>query len=73
MAYKNEKAIGEAVRMNGIPRDEIVIVDKVHPKDIYIEGATIKAVEQSLRTMKVKTRTGEEEPWAGPQRESLGP
>lgn len=52
-AYQNEEAIGEAIAMSGIPREEIVIVDKIHPKDYYYEGATIASVETSLKKLKV--------------------
>lgn len=30
-----------------------MIVDKVHPKDFYTPGATVKSVQQSLEKLKV--------------------
>lgn len=54
VAYKNEEAIGEAIVLSGVPRHEVFIVDKIHPQDIYIEGATVKAVDQSLEKLKVR-------------------
>ena len=52
-AYNNEEAIGEAILLSEVPREEIVIVDKIHPKDMFFEGATIESVDDSLRKLKV--------------------
>ena len=54
MAYKNEEAVGEAITLGGVPREEIVIIDKIHPRDYYTAGATIQSVEKSLEKLKVK-------------------
>ena len=53
MAYKNEESIGEAIAISEIPREEIVIVDKIHPRDFYAPGATLKSVKQSLEKLQV--------------------
>ena len=51
-AYDNEDAIGEAVREEKTPRDEIFIVSKVHPRFLGYED-TLKSVEESLQRLKV--------------------
>ena len=51
-AYDNEEAVGEAVKEGGVPRDEVFIVSKIHPRFLgYHE--TLKSVEESLRRLKV--------------------
>ncbi len=59
VAYKNEEAIGDAIAISEVPREEIVIVDKIHPKDFYTASATITSVEQSLEKLKVKIQVKE--------------
>ena len=46
-AYGNERAVGEAVKESGIPRDEIFITTKLWISDFSYEGA-IEATELSL-------------------------
>lgn len=48
--YKNEKEVGTAVRNSGIPRAEIHITTKVHPKWAGTEKAT-RSVENSLNNL----------------------
>ena len=46
-AYKNESAVGNAVRKSGLPRKEIFITTKVWMQDFGYEN-TRKAVQKSL-------------------------
>lgn len=48
--YKNEKEVGIAVRNSGIPREEIHITTKIHPKFAGTEKAT-KSIENSLNNL----------------------
>ncbi|EJU03849.1 Aldo/keto reductase [Dacryopinax primogenitus] len=47
LGYKNEKAVGEAVRRSGIPREEVFVTSKVHSLRHEYEEAKA-AVEESL-------------------------
>ena len=38
-SYMNEKAVGEAIRESGIPREEIFVTSKVWIQDYSFEGA----------------------------------
>ncbi len=49
-AYMNEKAVGDAVKESGIPREEIFITTKLWIKDFSYEGA-IKAAEISMERL----------------------
>lgn len=51
-AYMNEKAIGDAIRESGVPREEIFITTKLWIQDFSYEGA-IKAVELSMERLNV--------------------
>ena len=46
-AYMNEKAVGEAVRKCGVPREELFITTKLWVQDASYEGAK-KAIQTSL-------------------------
>lgn len=48
--YKNEKEVGNAVRNSGIPREEIHVTTKIHPKWAGSEKAT-KSIENSLNNL----------------------
>lgn len=50
--YMNEKAVGDAVRESGIPREEIFITTKLWIQDFSYDGA-IKATEISMERMGV--------------------
>jgi diketogulonate reductase-like aldo/keto reductase len=45
--YRNERSVGRAVRDSGVPRDELFIATKFHPRDSDPE----RAVEGSLRLL----------------------
>lgn len=51
-AYRNEKAVGEAIKESGIPREEIFITSKVWVQD-YTGDKAEKAVELSLEQLGV--------------------
>lgn len=48
----DEKAVGEALIESGIPREEVFLISKVHPKNMGYND-TIKSVEESLAKFKV--------------------
>ena len=48
----DEEQVGEAVQESGIPREEVFIVSKVHPRFLGY-GETLKSVEESLTKLKV--------------------
>ena len=48
----NETAIGSAVRESGVPREEVFIVSKVHPKNMGYDD-TLRSVEKSLEKFQV--------------------
>ncbi len=50
--YMNEKAVGDAIRESGIPREEIFITTKLWIQDFSYDGA-IKATETSMERMGV--------------------
>ena len=50
-AYEEEQ-VGEAVQESGIPREEVFIVSKVHPRFLGYDE-TLKSVEESLTKLKV--------------------
>lgn len=50
--YGNEAEVGEALKVSGIPRDELCITSKVHP-DNFGEDRFIASVEQSLKSLRV--------------------
>ncbi|XP_077998374.1 uncharacterized protein LOC144451416 [Glandiceps talaboti] len=47
---QSEEGLGRAIKDSGIPRSEIIIVDKIHPKYAGFD-ATIKSVEESLHKL----------------------
>ena len=49
-SYMNEKAVGDAIRESGIPREEIFVTSKVWIQDYSFEGAQ-KAVEVTLERL----------------------
>ena len=49
-AYMNEKAVGEAVKKCGVPREELFITTKLWVQDASCEGAK-KAIETSLSNL----------------------
>lgn len=51
-AYGNEKAVGEAIRESGIPREEIFITTKLWIQDFSFDGA-VKATELSMERLGV--------------------
>jgi diketogulonate reductase-like aldo/keto reductase len=51
-AYKNEKAVGEAIRESGIPREEIFITTKLWISSFSYEGVQ-EATERSLEALGV--------------------
>ena len=51
-AYMNEKAVGDAIKESGIPREEVFITTKLWIQDFSYDGA-IKATERSLERMGV--------------------
>ena len=46
-AYMNEKAVGEAIKKCGVPREELFITTKLWVQDAGYEGAK-KAIQTSL-------------------------
>ena len=46
-AYMNEKAVGEAIKKSGVPREELFITTKLWVQDASYEGAK-KAIQTSL-------------------------
>ena len=46
-AYMNEKAVGEAIKKCGVPREELFITTKLWVQDATYEGAK-KAIQTSL-------------------------
>ncbi|XP_022799196.1 uncharacterized protein LOC111337205 isoform X2 [Stylophora pistillata] len=48
----DEEQVGEAVKESGVPREEVFIVSKVHPRFLGFEE-TLKSVEESLTKLKV--------------------
>lgn len=51
-AYRNERSVGEALRMSGIPREEVWITSKLWPSE-YGEGKTAPAIEKMLKRLGV--------------------
>ena len=49
-AYGNERAVGEAVRESGIPREEVFITSKIWLSDFSFEGAQA-ATERTLERL----------------------
>lgn len=49
-AYMNEKAVGEAVKKCGVPREELFVTTKLWVQDASYEGAK-KAIETSLNNL----------------------
>lgn len=49
-AYGNEESVGAAVRVSGIPREELFITTKLWVQDASFVGA-IKAVDASLKKL----------------------
>ena len=49
-AYDNEAAIGKAIKNSGIPREEIFIASKIHPKNLGYESSS-KSAEESLNQL----------------------
>ncbi|EFP60431.1 aldo/keto reductase [Erysipelotrichaceae bacterium AF15-26LB] len=50
--YMNEKAVGDAIKESGIPREEIFITTKLWIQDFSYDGA-IKATEKSMERLNV--------------------
>jgi len=50
--YKNEKAVGEAIKESGIPREEIFLTTKIWPNNYGYEKAK-RAIQASLDTLGV--------------------
>ena len=48
----DEEQVGEALQESGIPRGEVFIVSKVHPRFLGYDE-TLKSVEESLTKLKV--------------------
>ncbi len=48
--YKNEAEVGEAIKECGIPRDELHITTKVHPRYATVKKAAI-SIERSLEAL----------------------
>ncbi|MDQ0362751.1 aldo/keto reductase [Breznakia pachnodae] len=48
--YKNEEAVGEAIKESGIPREEIFVTTKLWNEDIQ-SGEVKKALEESLKKL----------------------
>lgn len=48
----NEQHVGVALEESGVPREEIFIVSKVHPRFLGYEE-TVHSVEESLKNLKV--------------------
>jgi len=51
--YGNEKDLGDALAICGIPRDELYIVTKVHPDNFSTEKF-LKSVEKSLKDLRTE-------------------
>ncbi len=51
--YRNERAVGDAIRESGIPREEIYITTKIWITDYGYEKAKV-AIEKSLNRMKIE-------------------
>ena len=51
-AYMNEKAVGEAIKKSGVPREELFITTKLWVQDASYEAAK-KAIETSLNNLGV--------------------
>lgn len=51
-AYQNEKAVGDAIRESGVPREEIFLTTKLWIQDFSYDGA-IQATERSLERLGV--------------------
>lgn len=49
----NEEHVGFALEKSGIPREDIFIVSKVHPRFLGYQE-TLQSVEESLKNLKVK-------------------
>lgn len=49
--YKNEDALGDAIKVNNIPRDDIFIVSKVDNCNQWYEN-TLKSFDESLDRLK---------------------
>ena len=52
-SYGNEKAVGEAIKESGVPREELFITTKLWVKDTNYEGAK-RAVETSLSRLRLE-------------------
>lgn len=52
-AYQNEKAVGDAIKESGIPREEIFITTKLWIQDFSYDGA-IQATQRSLERLGVE-------------------
>ena len=52
-SYMNEKAVGDAIKESGIPREEIFITTKLWIQDFSYDGA-IKATELSMERLSVE-------------------
>ena len=54
IAYNNEDGLGTALKESGIPREELIIIDKLKIAPGYIENAAnvSKAVKESLNALK---------------------
>jgi len=50
--YQNEKAVGEAIRASGIPREEIYVTTKIWPTNYDYEKARV-AIQASLDSMQL--------------------
>ncbi len=51
-AYRNEEAVGRAIKRSGIPRDELFITTKLWVQDVNYEAAK-KAFQMSLDTLQL--------------------
>lgn len=49
--YDNEREVGQAIQISGVPRNEIYIVTKVWPSNLH-DDRFIPSVEESLRKLK---------------------
>ena len=49
-AYMNEKAVGEAIKKSGVPREELFITTKLWVQDASYEGAK-QAIETSMQKL----------------------
>lgn len=48
----NEEHVGFALKESGVPREEVFIVSKVHPRFLGYEE-TLKSIEESLKKLQV--------------------